>query len=149
MFAGPLPGGLAETQQPGRGSGSLALRFARGQTARHSDSYVASRHRGELTAVHRCAYNATVEYEWDEEKATANLRKHRVDFADAALVLEDELASTVRDLYSEREERFVTLGRDPNGRLLVVVYTWRGERARLISAREATSKERRDYEKNP
>ena len=50
--------------------------------------------------------------EWDEEKAAANLRKHRVDFADAALVLEDELASTMRDLYSEREERFVTPGRD-------------------------------------
>jgi uncharacterized DUF497 family protein len=104
---------------------------------------------GELTTVHYRAYNAAVEFEWDEEKAVTNLRKHRVDFADAALVLEDELASTMRDLYSEREERFVTLGRDPNGRLLVVVYTWRGERARLISAREATSKERRDYEKNP
>jgi uncharacterized protein len=102
-----------------------------------------------LTAVHQRTYNAAVEYEWDEKKAAANLRKHRVDFADAALVLEDELASTMRDLYSEREERFVTLGREPNGRLLVVVYTWRGERARLISAREATSKERRDYEKNP
>ena len=108
-----------------------------------------ARNRGELTAVHCRAYNATVEYEWDEEKAAANLRKHRVDFADAALVLEDDLASTMRDLYSEREERFVTLGRDPNGRLLVVVYTWRGERARLISAREATSKERREYETNP
>jgi uncharacterized DUF497 family protein len=97
-----------------------------------------------LTAVHYRAYNAD---DWDEEKATANLRKHRVDFADAALALEDEFAFTMRDLYSDREERFVTLGHDPNGRLLVVVYTWRGERARLISAREATNKERRDYEK--
>lgn len=87
-----------------------------------------------------------VEYEWDEEKAAANLRKHGLDFADAALVLEDELALTMRDLHSE-EERFVALGRDPNGRLLAVVYTWRGERIRLISARETTSKERRHYEK--
>ncbi len=105
-------------------------------------------HLGKFTAVHCRAYNATVEYEWDKDKADANLRKHRVDFADAALVLEDELASTMRDLYSGHEERFVTLGCDPNGRLLVVVYTWRGERARLISAREATNKERRDYERN-
>ena len=89
-----------------------------------------------------------VDYEWDEEKAAANLRKHGVDFADAALVLEDELALTLRDLHTE-EERFVTLGKDPSGRLLVVVYTWRGERIRLISAREMTSKERRQYEKNP
>lgn len=88
----------------------------------------------------------SVEYEWDDEKAAANFRKHGVDFADAALMLEDELALTMRDLFSE-EERFVALGRDPNGRLLVVVYTWRGERIRLISARETTSKERRDYEK--
>jgi uncharacterized DUF497 family protein len=78
-----------------------------------------------LTAVHCRAYNPVVEYEWDEEKAAANLRKHGVDFADAALVLEDQLAFTMRDLYSE-EERFVTMGRDPYGRLLVVIYTWRG-----------------------
>ena len=88
-----------------------------------------------------------MEFEWDEEKAIANFRKHGVDFADAALVLEDEFAFTIRDLYSGDEERFVTLGHDPRGRLLVVV-TWRGERIRLISARETTSKERRDYEKN-
>ena len=90
-----------------------------------------------------------MEIEWDEEKATVNLRKHGVDFADAALVLEDELALTTSDLSSEAEERFVTLGSDPAGRLLVVIYTWRGERIRLISARQATGKERRRYEKNP
>lgn len=88
-----------------------------------------------------------VEYEWDPTKAAANLRKHGIDFADAALVLEDELALTTRDLYSKDEERFVTLGHDPQGRLLVVVYTWRGDRIRLISARQATSRERRDFEK--
>ena len=89
-----------------------------------------------------------VEYEWDEKKASANLRKHGIDFADAALVLEDEYALTVTDLYSQDEDRFVTTGRDPEGRLLIVVYTWRGERIRLISAREATGRERREYEKN-
>jgi uncharacterized DUF497 family protein len=88
-----------------------------------------------------------VEYEWDSTKAAANLRKHGIDFADAALVLEDEIALTTRDLYSKDEERFVTLGHDPQGRLLVVVYTWRGDLIRLISARLATGKERRDFEK--
>lgn len=97
--------------------------------------------------MHTRAYTPRVEYEWDEEKAASNLRKHGIDFADAALVLEDELALTVRDLYSEREERFVTIGRDPQGRLLTIVYTWRGERIRLISGREATPKERRAYER--
>lgn len=87
-----------------------------------------------------------MEVEWDQEKAASNLRDHGVDFADAALVPEDELALTMQDPHSEREERFITMGHDPNGRLLVVVYTWREERARLISARHVTRKERRQYE---
>lgn len=86
-----------------------------------------------------------VEFEWDEEKAAANLRKHGVDFADAVLVFEDDLALTMEDPDSEREARFITMGHDPYGRVLVVVYTWRGERIRLISARKATGKERRRY----
>lgn len=84
-------------------------------------------------------------YEWDEFKARANERKHGVDFADAALVLEDDRALTVRDDASD-EERWITLGCDALGRLLVVVYTWRDEVARLISARKATLAERRQYE---
>jgi uncharacterized protein len=87
-----------------------------------------------------------VEYEWDPGKAKLNLRKHGIRFADAVAVLEDELALTVRDLFSEQEERWITLGKDPFDRLLVVVYTWRGERIRLISARRATARERRQYE---
>ncbi len=87
-----------------------------------------------------------MEIEWDAKKAASNLRKHAIDFADAVLVFEDDLALTRRDLHSYHEERFVTLGCDPQGRLLVVVYTWREERLRLITAREATSKERRQYE---
>jgi uncharacterized DUF497 family protein len=87
-----------------------------------------------------------VEYEWDENKAAENLRKHGVDFADAVGALEDEFALTLRDPLSGGEERFVTLGLDPLGRLLAVVYTWRGESIRIISAREATRRERRNYE---
>lgn len=90
-----------------------------------------------------------MEFEWDPRKAVTNLRKHGVAFADAALVLEDALALTRRDPDSTDEERFLTLGSDPLGRLLVVVYTWRGQRVRLISARQATRKERRRYEMKP
>lgn len=85
-------------------------------------------------------------YEWDPAKAAANRAKHRVDFADAVGALEDELALTLRDLGSVGEERFVTLGRGALGQLLVVVYTFRGERIRIISARPATGRERRQYE---
>jgi len=87
-----------------------------------------------------------VAYEWDPRKARVNLTKHRVDFADAALILEDPLALTRHDPDAEGEERFVTLGVDPLGRLLVVVWTPRGKRVRLISARRATAAERRQYE---
>ena len=86
--------------------------------------------------------------EWDPDKAAANLRKHGVDFADAATVLADEFAVTVPDDALD-EARFVTVGMDASGRVLVVVYTWRDERVRLISARKATRSERRQYEGEP
>jgi uncharacterized DUF497 family protein len=75
-----------------------------------------------------------------------NLRKHGVDFADVALALEDDDAITVADEASTSEERFITLGMDPLGRVLVVVYTWRADTVRLISARKATCREQRQYE---
>jgi uncharacterized DUF497 family protein len=83
--------------------------------------------------------------EWDAEKAAQNLKKHRVDLADAATVLSDELAVTIRD-DSEDEERFVTIGLDAIGRVLVVAYAWPGDEPRIISARKATPSERREYE---
>ena len=86
--------------------------------------------------------------EWDSRKAAANLKKHGVDFADAATVLYDELALTISDDESD-EERFATVGMDALGRVLLVVYTWRGERPRLISARKATSRDRHQYEAKP
>ena len=81
-------------------------------------------------------------------KARANFTKHGVRFADAVTALEDDSALTIRDLSSEDEERWVTMGMDVSGRLLVVVYTWRGERVRLISARQAMPNERRQYEES-
>jgi hypothetical protein len=95
--------------------------------------------------MHRYAYTEPV-FEWDSDKAATNRRKHRVDFADAATVFSDEMALTMRDNEPD-EERFVTLGMDALGRLLVVVYTWRGETVRLISARKATAPERKQYER--
>ena len=83
--------------------------------------------------------------EWDPRKANANLEKHGVDFADAATVLHDDHALTIREEFAD-EERYVTIGVDAVGRLLVVVYTWRGERVRIISARKATGRETRRYE---
>jgi len=94
----------------------------------------------------RCTYNVTVSLEWDPAKADSNLTKHGVDFADATLALEDERALTVPDDASATEDRFITLGMGPLGRILVVVYAWRGDRIRLISARKATRREREQYE---
>lgn len=85
-----------------------------------------------------------MDYEWDEEKAASNIQKHKVDFADAATVFEDEQALTIEDEDPD-EERFVTMGRDALGRVIVVVYTWRGDLIRIISARKATPQEREVY----
>ncbi len=89
-----------------------------------------------------------MDFEWDRRKATTNIRKHGVDLADAATVLHDEHALTIRDRHAT-EDRFLTIGMDAMGRILVVVFTWRGATARLISARKATRRERDQYEKKP
>jgi uncharacterized DUF497 family protein len=86
-------------------------------------------------------------YQWDPEKAALNLEKHGVDFADAVGVLEDEWALTIKEEYVEDEQRFVTMGMDFLGRVLVVVYTYRGDDIRLISTRAAMKRERRPYER--
>ena len=93
--------------------------------------------------LYKCTYNAL---RVGSNKSRRNIEKHGIDFADAALALEDDLAVTIRDPDSGSEERFITLGMDPFGMLLVVAYTWRGERIRIISARRATSRERRSFE---
>ena len=85
-------------------------------------------------------------FEWDPEKAAQNLRKHGVSFADTFAVFEDPGALTVSQ-YVEAEERHVTLGMDAFGRMLVVVYTWRDDSIRIISARGATRSEVSRYER--
>ena len=95
------------------------------------------------------AYNSGVCFEWDDRKARLNLERHGVDFADAAVALEDERALTIEDPDDYGEQRFVTICMDPMARILVVVYTWRGEVLRIISARTATNHEKREYEGSP
>ncbi len=84
-------------------------------------------------------------YQWDRDKAAANRRKHGVRFADAVTALADTHAITIEDDHPE-EERFISIGMDAYGRLLVVVYAYREEDIRLISARKATMAEHRQYE---
>jgi len=84
-------------------------------------------------------------FQWNRDKAAANVRKHGIDFADAVSVFSDDLAITISD---ERfnEERFITIGVDAFSRILVVVYTVRDDDIRIISARKATRQERQQYE---
>lgn len=84
-------------------------------------------------------------YQWNRDKAAANLRKHGIDLADAVSVFSDNLAITISDERFD-EERFVTIGIDAFGRVLVVIYTLRDDEIRLISARKATRHERQQYE---
>ncbi|MBM4306196.1 MAG: BrnT family toxin [Deltaproteobacteria bacterium] len=83
---------------------------------------------------------------WDNKKGAANIRNHGIEFSHAATVLDDPMAITIEDT-RHTEQRFITIGSDLLGRVLVVVYSYSGEEEiRLISARKATPRERRIYE---
>jgi len=89
----------------------------------------------------------SLKFEWDRKKANANSKKHKVSFEEAATVFGDTLSITIPDpLHSELEDRLIILGQSLKRRLLVVVHIERGERIRIISAREATRYERKQYE---
>ena len=90
-------------------------------------------------------HTSGVDIEFDPAKAKANLQKHRVSFAHAEQALRDPMALTIEDPDAEREQRFITLGMDALGRVLVVVHTPRGDRTRLISARKASKGESEQY----
>jgi uncharacterized DUF497 family protein len=85
--------------------------------------------------------------EFDPKKGAANLRKHGVSLAEGDGVLNDPLALTVEDKTADGEHRFVTIGTNVFGSLMVVVHTPRGGDLRIISVRKADPKERRNYEK--
>lgn len=93
--------------------------------------------------------NFEIVFEWDARKAKTNLVKHGVSFQTAASVFNDNLSTTIPD--PAHSDRWITLGKEANDRLLVVVHTWSDAhetfaRVRIISARIATRHERRQYE---
>jgi uncharacterized DUF497 family protein len=90
-------------------------------------------------------HNNDVEFEFDPAKALANLRKHGVSFSHAEQALRDPMAVTIEDPDAIGEQRFVSLGMDALGRVLVVVHTQREERTRVISARKASRGESEQY----
>jgi uncharacterized DUF497 family protein len=86
-------------------------------------------------------------FEWDTNKAASNFDKHGVTFNEASTVFDDALAGLRYDPdHSQEEERYLLIGRSARGRLLIVSHTDRDEGTRIISAREATPRERRSYE---
>lgn len=86
-------------------------------------------------------------FEWDEEKAKANLKKHRVSFEEATTVFLDPFSMTNPDPdHSLDEQRYIDIGSSDNGRVLIVVYTERGSNIRIVSCRKATPSERILYE---
>lgn len=86
-------------------------------------------------------------FEWDAEKAEANLKKHGLSFPEAVLAFRDPLSVTIPDPdHSDEENRWILLGETGFGRLVVVVHAERGNTIRIISARPATRRERLDYE---
>jgi uncharacterized DUF497 family protein len=88
-----------------------------------------------------------VEFEWDPKKADLNLRKHKVSFDEAATVFGDLLSITVHDPdHSLEEDRFITIGMSSRRRVVMVSYAERGEKVRIINARELTPAEREAYE---
>ena len=82
---------------------------------------------------------------WDPVKAQSNFQKHKIRFSDVEIVLSDPMALTVEDHYIGGEKRFVTVGSDSMGRIILVVYTYRDDEIRLISARKTTPSERKLY----
>ena len=89
------------------------------------------------------------EFEWDEEKAQSNLKKHGVSFEEAATIFNDPGLATISDPdHSEDEDRYVSVGMSVIMRLLSVIHTFRKEKIRLISARKATKAEKETYENN-
>lgn len=90
-----------------------------------------------------------ISFKWDNKKAKNNEQKHGISFDEASTVFADPLSLTIHDpLHSKNEERFILIGTSHKNRMLIVVHTERGDNIRIISARNATKKERSYYEGN-
>ncbi|MES2767055.1 MAG: BrnT family toxin [Bacteroidota bacterium] len=86
-------------------------------------------------------------FEWDDDKSASNIAKHGISFTEATTVFYDTLAIEIDDpAHSTDEIRTIMMGMSSNGKLLVVVYTERRNKYRIISARRATNHERKYYE---
>lgn len=86
-------------------------------------------------------------FRWDTRKAASNLRKHGIDFREAATVFDDPLSTTFPDQdHSENEHRFLTIGQSVRERILVIAHTEESDTIRIISARLATRREQSFYE---
>jgi len=97
-----------------------------------------------LWLFERNRVSVTFNFEWDEEKANANLRNHRISFDEATTLFTDPFSITIPDPdHSVDEERYLDVGSSDKGRVLVVVYTERSSNIRIISCRKATPIERR------
>lgn len=90
-----------------------------------------------------------IEFEWDEKKAQLNFEKHKVSFKESVTVFYDPLLATMPDPdNSEDEQRYITIGQAIKGRILIISYTERQNRTRIISCRKATSREKKTYEES-
>ena len=88
-------------------------------------------------------------FRWDIRKAASNLKKHGIDFREAATIFDDPLSMTFPDPdHSDSEQRFLTIGQTVRGRALVVAHTEDSDNIRIISARQATGREQSFYEEN-
>lgn len=97
----------------------------------------------------QCAYNVHMDFTWDPKKNLNNIKKHRVDFEEASTVFYDPLAKLADDPdHSDDEQRLILIGHSSKNNLLFVVHVYieADEIIRIISARRATKKERKDFE---
>ena len=90
-----------------------------------------------------------VHFAWDPTKAAANFRKHGVSFDEASTLFRNSLATVLPDsMHSRQEDRLLIIGHSGAGRLLLVVFVEQVDRIRIISARETSARERREYEEH-
>ncbi len=88
-------------------------------------------------------------FEWDTDKAKKNIKVHGISFDEASTVFKDNLSLTIYDpLHSEEEDRLILIGNSCKNRLSVIVHMERGDKIRIITARKAAKKERKQYEEN-
>ena len=97
---------------------------------------------------YRVKFYNNYKFEWDENKNKNNIRKHKVPFHEARTVFTSHELTKKDDLHSQDEQRYKTIGYSARSRLLIVIYTDRGDVIRIISARKANTLETREFEKS-